>query len=332
MNAAGRRMTGAVLLAFLALCVTGCAAPPSEPFARFTAAATSIQESADKLAAGLVTPADDRLVAMVHANPSDVNNLRIEPALPAATVPPTGQGGPGKPRPGDELLDFRFSDQANYEMKMAAYREALLSFNRGLAGYAASLQALAGPGTVDDKAIDQNAKNLNASLRNARDTLKLDKKDFSDESIALFTTVAAEGFRAYQHRVQRERLLAVLRQGDQKMPAVARLGEQATTILAECVWREYDTRSGELARTVLASNANDATDRAVRSLLDLNRTTATQITALAALRSAYKKLPDAHHQLIDAVENSSSLEALQSICDEAIRITNLMDSLKKSSK
>ena len=290
------------------------------PFAKFADATKTLEQSADQLANALTAPAKDRLTKEVVAGSLQVNELLLEPA-------PSKQAG----QKYDYLTAVNSSKNAPYLLKLAMFRAALKDYNQAISSYAASLQTLASGSTVDDAAIDKIATDANSNLRGARDTLAtLDPSlKVPDQDIAIFSTVAIEAFRAYQRSIQREALLKAMRDVDSRMPAISKLGVDATTIIADAAWAEYQAQTAALTH-VIANQTNPAADRsaATTKLLKANLAFPIQLAALKSLHDAYAKLPEAHAQMIQATQSHSPLDALEYILTEAKRIDTLYESLK----
>jgi hypothetical protein len=302
-----------MLLASILVALAACAPVPSAPFGAFADATKSLETSGDKLVEQLAVPAKDR----IRARLTDGTLAPSAIVLTQSKVDPVAG-----------VLRAETAADAPYQLRLPAFRAGLLSFNRAISGYAGGLVRLSDPGLVDDKAIDKLAADANANLRAFRTEVGINA---ANDDIALFSAAAAEAFRAFQRSKQRSDLLQAMKEVDQQMPEIAQQGQRAAIIIATALWSEYEERSGDLKEAIsLPATSDSDKAKASNELLDASSAHATRIAALESLHNAYGSLPQAHAELIDAVESNAPLDSLQFLLSEVKRIDSLRETLEKA--
>lgn len=349
----GRRVC-LILSAAGLLAVAACQSPPAEQFSSFAEATKKVEQDIDKVVSDLADQTSARFVNEAMAQPERVLGMKLAHApLPSAGaeqtaasggVPATtsGRATPASNMPTAATLDrqrpyFQIAKgDGELYVKVLAFRSGLLSFNRGISGYADLLKQLAAPDLIDGKALDQAAGTVNGNLRSARDLFDL--KSVQNDDIALFTTAGVELFRAYLSAKQRDSLLTAMRSVDARFADTARGGQEACALIAESLWNEYDAAFNRLANPAMGLGTRDnpavpseaQRRQAITSIVQLNTQLSRTLAVLDALHQAYGHLPAAHAALIAATrQGPTSLPDLSGLLSEVARIDALYESLKK---
>ena len=260
-----RPLLAIIAVVFLVAGAAGCATTSADPFTALAASAQQLRDGADASLSALHDRVRDRYISEAAAG--DVDKVQVLLLL----QPPGDPFGWTNPNP--PLF-----------LRAARFREGVYRLNSVLVGYARVLVQLASPDLLNPELFEQLAADLNGNLRTAVQTLGVQAQP--NKEIAIFSTVASGGFRAYLQNRQRTTLSKALQDNQATMDEIADLGASAVRITAVAVRNEYDLASNGLAQR-----------KAIKELIELDDRFIKEMAGLRTLYDAYRALPAAHREL-----------------------------------
>lgn len=192
---------------------------------------------------------------------------------------------------------------------IAQSRVDLTKINQAMIDYANFLIQFNGANENSKANLDAAAEKVGASAKSisARFGVSLDEDKFG-----AFATIGVSLVQQLLAKKQREGMAAVMADFQPGVKTYARLGSRAMEISATGIKQEYDDENKKLTRPIATESDGAKRSALVEKLLALNEQTSSQLDALRSLNAAYEALPNAHAELIAALQSGqhASLEEL----------------------
>lgn len=214
------------------------------------------------------------------------------------------------------VFDWRWGECDSGEGKLPVFnataqmRSRLTEINQAMIDYANFLVLLNAANENSKAILDDAAEKAGVAAKNIAAHSKL---DFDGAKFGAFSTIGVSVVQQLLAKKQRQGMAAVMADFQPGVQQFANLGSMAMQISTIGIKKEYGTEYKTIADAI-ATKTTDGTKRAalVEKLLALNEQTILQLDSRMRLYAAYKSLPDAHTQLVAALESGrhASLEEL----------------------
>jgi type II secretory pathway pseudopilin PulG len=223
------------------------------------------------------------------------------------------------------------SDPPPLYLTAARFRTGVYQLNTVIVEYAGLLAQLASPDLVKPETFDKLATDLNGNLRSAVTALGGSPPN---KEIAIFSTAAAAGFKAYVQHKQKSALLKALQDNQSTIEEVAEMGAKAVQTTAAAFWNEYRNTSKGFTDALARSGTPPAARQvAYRGLVDLDDKFIKELSALRGLHESYKALPAAHRELAAGITDPAlGFPAIQEIGQRGRDLLRLYEQLSKEDK
>lgn len=280
---------------------TACSSIKGEPFSAFSTSVQQLREGADASLSTIQNRTRDRHI--VEASTGDFS--KIEPLL--------------LKREAGDPFGWSSSNPPLF-MKTARFRDGVFRLNSTLVSYSGLLVQLSSGELAKTETFDQLARDLNGNLRDALTAVGVPQPP--NKEIAILSTAASAGFRAYIQAKQKTMLLDALRQNQPAIEEASELGASAVRIAALALRNEYDLLSGQLAAK-----------KSVRDLVDLNDKFVKEMQALRILHLSYKSLPAAHSELAAGISDPAiGFPMIRELWENGRSLLRLYEDLSKAEK
>jgi hypothetical protein len=315
-----KKLSHLVLGVFIAaVFLVGCATTKikPEPFAEFS---TSIQE--------LRSGADKALELNVEQNRQYFINLTAK-----ASFDPNGAEDIMNLmiQKGDSANPFSWKmDKTPLFMISQRFRSGVYSLNTSLVTYAELLKNLASSDLVSKKYFDTMANDLNENLN---DTAKQLEISVEGKDLAIFSAAATAAAHAYIENRRQGLLRKAMEKNQENIAAIANHLQEAIGIAARNLRKEYDRRGKLLAVQLVPSSGGNLSVRRkrVKEFIALNEKFVARLSALEILSNSYGSLPNAHIELIRALEQPGlSLSAIRELYENGKHLYDLYKKLAPS--
>ena len=296
---------------FLIISVAGCQAPDTKPFDQFAQAVIALKGGADDTLTTEYTLARTRYEHKVLTS-NDLTALFLEP---------------------DRTDPFGWKSAANPPLyiELNKFKTGVGQLNDVFATYATLLQQLAGSELIKQDDFDKMATDLNGSVTDAVKTLKPDASTDTTNGIALFSTLASDAARDYIEHRRTAELITILKENQSNVENFAALGAAASRLIAQDWQKEYITKKGAWADSYMAAQGDDAKLAVIETVLKENDNYMSTLETLRSLDAAYKKIPAAHQELLDSLQQKTPLLAqITLLVSEAKHLQGLYAQLKQA--
>lgn len=216
---------------------------------------------------------------------------------------------------------------AHVFMEVRRFRIAVGQLNAIFVEYAQLLGQMAAPELVPEATFDQMARDLNG---NAGSAIRAFGQDIDGKELAPFSVAASGLARGWIQADRRSRLKEQIRANQAVVEAFAALGKTAVLRSAQVFANAYNDRSFALSIQIPENPQAAARKAKIEELIALNELYLDRAEAYRALRRGYQTLPQAHADLLRALEGESGLTAVKSLLAEGRRLKKLANEIAKS--
>ena len=221
--------------------------------------------------------------------------------------------------------DWAIAAQPLY-LQIKETRSGLATLNTAFATYADLLTKLAGGQLVDTARFDQMAADLNKNSRTAAEALSLEAPS---QGFSLFSTAASKAAHLYIENRRQKHLKAALQDNQENVEAYSAQCVSLIHTIRGTIKTHYAERV-EPIKMRWAAAGTDKRLKATEMMLALNEQYADAMHILQELETAYGALPQAHLDLIDAIEKPGfDLDGIQTLYASGRRLQRLYDQLEK---
>ena len=309
-----RLMRVCFLISAWILCalLNGCGTVKPAPFQAFSQTVQQLKVGTDKALEVNESMSSDRflreaLQTTAKGDPKKVNQLRL---------------------PIDATKPFSFGTTSiPLFMKAQQFRQSTTQAIGVFTSYSDLLLRLSSPELLPRETFDKMALDLNA---NAYDAALATSNEIPDqEKVALFSTIAVALTREYLESKRRSKLVDALTANQPTVDNFAQHMRNGVQIAATHAAQEYDEESQELFEkmTTRTGPAPEPVRReAIQQLIELDRKYIQQLSVLQSLHGAFGQIPNAHAELVKAIENDDSkLPTTVGLFEEGKRLESLYD-------
>jgi hypothetical protein len=296
----------------------GCGTVNPDPFGKFTISLQKVREGADEA---------------LKIN-DEANRERFINETAEASQTPRGSGAVQNLLiQGVEGEPFAWEmNKVPLFMTSPQFRSGVYTLNSTLIAYAELLSTLAGSDLVSQTEFDDLAKDLNAGLKSAAATLQLEN---SENISGIISAAASQAAFAYINNKRQSKLHEFLEQNQTLIVEISDKLQSAIRIAVRNLRQNYDEESQNLARQ-LAPNTSvkfKARKTTVTKLIQLNVEFLTRLRIMEALNNSYRSLPQAHAELMIAVDKPGhDLAAVKGLYENGKHLYDLYNDLKKESE
>ena len=302
-----------LLLVFLgSLGLLGCAAIDPKPFEELHTSAAAFQTQVD---ATYKTAYDMAAKGFSTASP-----FGDDPTFDQLLLQWDDDGGdPTQPTQEAKPLHSLLRDN----------RRGSYDLNGALAEYSQYLSLLAGGSAQDAEALEAMARNANANMRSARDTLGL---EVGDGELAIVATLGAEALRQKIEHDRRNYLRETMDEAQPRIQTFSEFMVSTMNLLAGDITSTY-VRWAESRRRV--HDADGATAQEKRkilvALLVRNDETLLLLESVRTMRDGYARLPLAHAEVRRRIDEPEAfLATVRRLYEDARRLQTLQAELERA--
>lgn len=210
-------------------------------------------------------------------------------------------GGPGPGGSASEAPPFTARYRAAPVFaSIQASSAAMAALNQTLSQYATLLVKLSGGEIVEQRRLDELARDLNAranGLVTRFAEIGVEAPPEVAQAPGLISVTAVEGFRLYVGHQRKQALEEALEGNQEWIQGGSCMARQALGMVADDVSFEYTERFRPIAAKFDAGGARASRRKQVEMALELNGAVARTLDAVRSLWLAYGKLPGAHREL-----------------------------------
>jgi hypothetical protein len=296
---------------FLMMMLAGCETPNTKPFDQFAQAVTALKGGADDTLDTEYALARSRYEQKVLSS-NNFAGLFLE-------TDPTDPYG------------WKSAANPPLYIKINQFKIGLGRLNDVFATYATLIQQLAGSELLAQADFDKAATDLNGNLTDAVKTLKPNASADTTNGIALFSASASDAARNYIEHKRTADLMTVLKENQTNIDNFAARGAAASQLIAQDWQKEYVTMKDQWATSYVAAKGDDAKLAVIETVLKVNDNYMATLETLRSLNAAYQKIPAAHQELYDSLEQNKPLVSqISSLIAEAKHLESLYSQLKQA--
>jgi len=202
--------------------------------------------------------------------------------------------------------DWRWDDCDSNPSEMPVFnviaqsRVELKNINQAMIDYAHFMILLNSANEGSKANLDAAAKKVGDATKSisTRFGLSLDEAKFG-----AFSTIGVAVVQQLLSKKQRTGMAAVMTDFQPGVNSFADLGSRAMAISATGIKKEYQDETGILARAIATETDGAKRLQKIEKLLELNEQASSQLDSLRILNAAYDALPNAHAELISALQS-----------------------------
>ncbi len=189
-------------------------------------------------------------------------------------------------------------------IKIKRTQQAFTALNSTFAGYTNLLAQLASGSLIDVDTFDQLAKDLNENALSAARALRLEPKEPSGKSFAIFSVLATEAARLYIEKKRKDYLVEIITGNQEVVDRFANHVVRLVKLVAIDIKAEYNNQTRPL---VLRWSKETGRSRieVVEELIALNSEVATLLETLRSLEQSYTLFARKHRELGDALSSNT---------------------------
>lgn len=183
---------------------------------------------------------------------------------------------------------------------IAQSRADLAKINQAMIDYANFLIRFSAANEGSKANLDAAAKKIGVATRSISSQFGV---DLNDANVGAFASMGVGVVEQLLAKKQREGMAAVMADFQPGIQYFANLGSQAMAISATGIKDEYNQENRKFARAIATESDGSKRLKMVEKLLELNEQTSAQLDSLAILSAAYEALPNAHEELMAALQS-----------------------------
>jgi hypothetical protein len=212
-------------------------------------------------------------------------------------------------------FEWRWGDCGSDDSKMPTFnviaqsRVDLKKINQAMIDYANFLIQFNSANENTKANLDAAAKKVGAAAKSIATRFDL---TLNEARFGAFATIGTAVIQQLLARKQREGMAAVMADFQPGVKSFANLGSRAIEISAAGIKTEYGDENRKITRAIATETNGTKRFALIEKLLALNEQTSSQLDSLRILNAAYEALPNAHAELMAALESgqNASLEEL----------------------
>lgn len=183
---------------------------------------------------------------------------------------------------------------------IAESRAGLAAINQVMIDYANFLIRL-NSANEDSKAnLDAAAQKIGAATKSISSQFKV---ELNEARVGAFATMGVSIVQQILAKKQRQGMTAVMADFQPGVQTFADLGSEAMAISAAGIKEEYNKENKKTTRAIVIESDGSKRLALIEKLLKLNEQTSAQLDSLSVLSSAYESLPNAHDELMAALQS-----------------------------
>ena len=312
-----QRIIAGAFLTFLFVISSGCASVNPKPFQDYEVSTRRLQDGMETVfIVDRQMTTEGFIQKVVDGDSKSLKELSLQ--FPAKTSP----------------FEIAFEGAPPIFITIAQAERRMASLNRAFSDYAALLVMLAGSEVVNQETFDSLAKDLNGNILDTANQLKKQGVTIPDninQGIGIVSIAAAEGFRAYIENKRRESLKEALDKNQTIINQWSVVALNALENIGLDVQHEYERKRGVLSKLIVSGGVDSEIKTAkVQELVLLNTSMFDIMGVLQELSLAYSKMPAAHANLAESIDNEEfSLPDLKSYYDQARHLQSLYKSISQ---
>lgn len=202
--------------------------------------------------------------------------------------------------------EWRWGDCDADQSKIPAFnviaqsRVDLAKINQAMIDYANFLIQFSSANEDSKANLDAAAQKIGVATKSISSRFGV---ELNEARFGAFATLGVSVVQQLLARKQREGMAAVMADFQPGIQSFANLGSQAMAISAAGIKDEYNRENKKTTRAIATESDGSKRLALVEKLLKLNEQTSAQLDSLAILSAAYESLPNAHEELMAALQS-----------------------------
>ncbi len=202
--------------------------------------------------------------------------------------------------------EWRWGDCDADQSKIPAFnviaqsRVELAKINQAMIDYANFLIQFSTANEGSKANLDAAAKKIGVATKSISSQFGV---DLNEAKVGAFASMGVSVVQQLLAKKQREGMAAVMADFQPGIQYFANLGSQAMAISAAGIKDEYNKENKKTARAIAIESDGSKRLGLVEKLLELNEQTSAQLDSLSVLSAAYESLPNAHEELMAALQS-----------------------------
>jgi hypothetical protein len=203
-------------------------------------------------------------------------------------------------------FDWKWGDCDADQSKMPVFnviaqsRSDMARINQLMIDYANFLIQLNGANENSKKNLDAAAEKIGVAAQSISSHFGV---SLNEANFGAFSSIGMSIVQQLLVKKQREGMAAVMADFQPGMQSFSELGSRAMEISAAGIKNEYNNENRKFTRGIATESDGSKRLALVEKLLVLNEQTSPQLDSLRTLDAAYRSLPNAHAELIAALES-----------------------------
>jgi len=182
---------------------------------------------------------------------------------------------------------------------IAESRDGLARINQAIIDYANFLVLFNSANENSKASLEAAASKIGASTTSVASQFGV---ELNQARVGAFADLGVSAVQQLLAKKQRDGMAAVMSDFQPGVRFFASLGSQAMAISATGIKEEYNNESRKTARAIAVETDGAKRLSLVEKLLKLNEQTSAQLDSLGVLGAAYESLPNAHEELMSALQ------------------------------
>jgi hypothetical protein len=211
-------------------------------------------------------------------------------------------------------------------MSSIRFRKGVYRLNTVLINYSELLKGISASELVDTKEFDKLAGDLDANLKSAAKSMKMDLSEEAGKGIAIFSVAASTAARLAVESKRKNKLIEALRENQEHIRILSEKLQEAVLIAVENLWSIYGDNKRELRERLIAVSGGSEAQRKkmVEEFMAWNEDFVQRLGVLETIHDAYTGLPNAHRELAEALEKPGiSLQSINELSEQGKHLYEL---------
>jgi hypothetical protein len=294
----------------------GCSTVNPQPFSRFSDSVQELRKGAD---AALQFNDEENRAWFLEKSARDIG----DPTLGADAIKGLAIKG--------EEFSWHMEPTPLF-MASKRFRKGVYRLNTVLINYSELLRSISASELVDVKEFETLAADLNANLKSAAKSMKMDLSEGVGKGIAIFSVAASTAARLAVESKRKHKLIEALKKNQEQIGILSAKLQGAALIAAENLWDIYEDHKRILFKQLFDVKDKPESQRKkmVEEFLAWNEDFVHRLNVLESIHDAYGALPNAHRELAEALEKpDTSLEAINELFEHGKHLYDLYKDLSQ---
>lgn len=183
---------------------------------------------------------------------------------------------------------------------IAQSRVDLAAINQVMIDYANFLISFNSANENSKANLDAAAQKIGAATKSISSQFKV---ELNEAKFGAFANLGVSVVQQLLAKKQHKGMAAVMAEFQPGVLSFANLGSRAMVISATGIKEEYNKENKKTARAIAAESDGSKRMALIEKLLKLNEQTSAQLDSLSVISAAYDSLPNAHEELIAALQS-----------------------------